>query len=254
MSTFYASTLIVCATVVMASIVSANPPSVFIGVVLAAYLVALVRGVVSLKSQYFCDAVWRGTSGRPEVALTFDDGPDPASTPAILDLLAEMRISATFFVVGSRVRSHPRLAKRCILEGHLVENHSDRHGLATNFLMKGPMTRELHACNAAITQATGMNPRYYRPPVGLSNPATGPAAEKLGLTLVGWDARGFDGRSCDPDTVVQRILRRVQPGSIILLHDGGRDSSKLIAITTALLHGLKERGLSPVRLDHLLSD
>ena len=237
----------------VASMVPKPAQHLLIGAITGAYLMIVTRGVLFLRAGFFCRAVCNGSDTRSEVALTYDDGPDSATTPKLLALLEEKHVAVTFFVIGERVRRAPELARRCLLAGHLVENHSDRHAWYTNFLCRAAMTREIAACNAAIVHATGLKPRYFRPPIGLSNPATGPAATAFGLTVVGWQVRGFDTRRCSPERVVRRILRRVKPGGIILLHDGGRHPSAVVEITSALLAGLAERGLKPVRLDRLLA-
>lgn len=253
MTRFHVATLFAVAAVAIAYLAATPPAWPWIAIILALYVLIVAWGVMSLRAQLFCDAVWRSKSGRAEVALTFDDGPDAASTPLLLDLLKKEGVAATFFVVGENVRREPELVRRCHNEGHLVENHSDRHAWYTNFLSKRAMTREVAACSAGIKAITGANPRYFRPPIGLSNPATGPAAAHSELIIVGWQVRGLDGRRSDPDAVVRRVLKQVKAGGIILLHDGGRDPNHVVAITRGVLEGLSRKGLSPVRLDTLLA-
>ncbi len=217
----------------------------------AIYLALATWGTVSLASGIFVQALTRGSREHPEVALTFDDGPDPLATPALLDLLRERKAACAFFWVGELVRAHPEIARRAAQEGHLLGNHSHRHSFLTNFFWGGALRRELAACQAAIAAAAGSAPRYYRPPFGLVNHAVQEATMALGLEVVGWEARGFDTTAASPDAVVARILRRVRPGGIILLHDGGQEPARVVEITSRLLDGLKDQGLAPVRLDRL---
>lgn len=216
------------------------------------FLSVLAWGVASIRSPFF----GRALLGAPQpgaVALTFDDGPDPNSTPALLDLLRSRGARATFFVVGEHVRSHPELARRCQAEGHELGNHSQRHSFLLNFRLRAGMRRDLAACQATLVAATGRAPRFYRPPVGLRNPAVHPVCDELELCLVGWQVRSFDTSRRAPEAVVRRVLRQVRPGGIVLLHDGGQPRERVLTITEGILRGLESRGLRPVPLSELLS-
>jgi len=218
----------------------------------AAYLSLVTWGVVSMRSGIFGATRTRGPRSRMEVALTYDDGPDATATPALLDLLKRRGVAATFFVVGRNVRAHPSLVRRARDEGHLLGNHSDRHAWWTNFLRGRALRREIDRCQSALADAIGAGARFYRPPVGLMNASVSAAARALGLTLVGWTVRSLDTTRRTPGDVATRVLRRVGPGSIVLLHDGGRDPERTIRITELILDGLTPLGLVPVRLDRLL--
>lgn len=216
-------------------------------------VLALVTwGVVSIRSPYFGRALLSG-SARDSVALTFDDGPDPASTPALLDLLKSRGARATFFVVGERVRSHPELVRRCQAEGHELGNHSHGHSPWLNFRLRRGMQREIAACQEALAATTGLRPRYYRPPVGLRNPSVHPACTALDLCVIGWQVRSLDTSSRTAKAVVERVLRQIRPGGIVLLHDGKEPRERLLAITQGVLHGLETRGLRAVTVGELLA-
>jgi len=221
--------------------------------VMVAFLVVLGLGVAFPQMRFFGPFVCRGMSSRPCVALTFDDGPDAHSTPALLDLLKNARVEAAFFCLGKRVAAHPELAMRIVREGHLIENHSYGHSHATNFFSVARLKAELTQAQTAIQQATGSAPHLFRPPMGLSNPRVFRAAHALGLTVVGWTARGLDTRIVDPQRIVLRIVRRLTPGAIILLHDGGIPAERLVATVKLLLDTLRERGYEVVRLDRMLT-
>jgi peptidoglycan/xylan/chitin deacetylase (PgdA/CDA1 family) len=220
----------------------------------AIYLAVLVVGVSSMRSGLFGRAHASGDPSRSAVALTYDDGPAPDATAALLDLLRERRVAAAFFVVGTRALAHPELVKRCHAEGHLVANHSNRHSYLTNFLRARGLRRELAACQAALEKITGERPRFYRPPVGLMNPSVQPVARSLGLDLVAWQVRSLDTvLRKDPAAIARRVLSRIRPGGIVLLHDGGLEPGRVTEITKRILDGLEQRGLEPVRLDRLLA-
>ncbi len=218
------------------------------------YTSILVLGTVNLRSGIFARVVTRGRADRPQVALTFDDGPDPHTTRALLDLLHSCGVKATFFFVGARAKRHPDLVRRCVNEGHLVGNHSFRHSPFTNFLFRRALTRELQHTNTIIESITGTRPRYYRPPFGLLNHATAAAARATQLAIVGWSVRGLDTRTPDAARVVNRIARGMHPGAVILLHDGGRDPGRTLHIVRELLAIGASRGLEFLRLDRLIED
>lgn len=216
------------------------------------WLTVSTWGVCSLESGLFGPALVRGSRLRPEVALTWDDGPDPRATPALLDLLRARGVAGAFFCVGERARAHPELVKRAAAEGHLLGNHSDRHAWSTNFLGTRGLAAELSACQATLARLSGALPRFYRPPVGLTNHAVAGATQAVGLTVVGWSVRSLDTTRRSSDAVVARVLARIGPGDVVLLHDGGQEPDRAVAIARGILDGLGGRGLAPVRLDALL--
>jgi len=177
------------------------------------------------------------------IALTYDDGPDPRTTPRLLDLLAERGAKATFFVIGAHVRAHPEIVKRCVAEGHAIGNHSDRHSYLTNFFFRARMRREMQACQAAVREAAGVEPRFYRPPIGLMNHAVVPAARDLGMEVVAWSIRSLDTRRADP---VRRVVPYLRSRAVVLLHDGGLDPERVLETTRRILDAARERGLAAV--------
>jgi len=216
-------------------------------------LAAVGFGVAIPQLRFFGPFVCRGSRDHKRVALTFDDGPDERSTPALLELLRERGVQATFFGVGKRVSAHPDIAARIVRAGHLLENHSYAHSNATNFFSVPRLRAELNQAQEAIRQATGIAPVFFRPPMGLSNPRVFRAAREAGLKVIGWSARGLDTKLTDAGQVVSRISRRIEPGAIILLHDGGIPADRLIATVKTLLDRLRTLDYEVVRLDHLLN-
>jgi peptidoglycan/xylan/chitin deacetylase (PgdA/CDA1 family) len=216
------------------------------------YLAICIIGVVRPGWGLFGPVRTAARNPSPHVALTYDDGPDPAATPQLLDLLAARGVQAAFFCIGRRVDAHPDLTRRCIQEGHLVGNHSHRHGFWSTCLLGRSLERELQACQQAVVRAAGAAPRFFRPPFGLLNHAMHPACRRLGLAIVGWQVRGLDTMRRPVAQVVDRILSRVRGGGIVLLHDGDQEPERVLEITERLLAGLATRGLSLVRLDRLL--
>ena len=168
--------------------------------------------------QYFGE--FSSKSGRqPEIMLTFDDGPDPAYTGRLLDLLDSYGIKAAFFTVGSFASANPELIRRMKDGGHTVGLHSYSHRSA--YLMSAAQTRRDLSMSAAAVMRLGINPRFYRPPWGHTTPALQQAASNLGIMPVFWSVMAQDWQAdLDSDEIASRLLCRTVPGSIICLHDG----------------------------------
>jgi peptidoglycan/xylan/chitin deacetylase (PgdA/CDA1 family) len=201
--------------------VAARPPPLGWAVVaLAGYAALLLGGVFVLRWRVFVDAVVRGPRGARGVALTFDDGPSPASTLRVLDLLEARGVRATFFVVGRKVDQHPELARAILERGHAIGLHSYAHDRL--FALRGErrVRDDLARGLDAIERATGQRPALFRPPIGHTNPAIARAAADLGLVVVGWSVSGRDGVArARPEDVVARVRRDLRDGAIVLLHD-----------------------------------
>ena len=219
--------------------------------VLLAWLIWTSLGVTIPRLGFFLPVVHRGQIGNKAVALTFDDGPDPRVTPAVLDVLARHKVSAAFFVVGSRVQAHPDLVTRMDREGHLIGNHSYRHAWWTNFLWGKRLRRELVRTQEAVASVIGRRPAWYRPPMGLTNPHLAGALRETGLTCLAWDVRTFDTGS-QPEQIKKRITGQVRDGSIILLHDRGRAPEEAAGLVNDTIALLRSKGYSLDRLDHLI--
>ncbi len=191
-------------------------------------------------------------ASRREIALTFDDGPDPDVTPRILDRLDASLAKATFFVVGTQARRHPGLVREIVRRGHTVENHSFHHSM--HFPWYGPrrLDREISAAQAAIADACGHAPIFFRAPMGFRTPLLEPVLARLGLHLASWTRRGFDTVERDPSVVADRLSRDLAAGDILLMHDGVAILERSRPATTnaldRLLTRIAEHNLVPVTL------
>ncbi|MGZ6792336.1 MAG: polysaccharide deacetylase family protein, partial [Mycobacteriales bacterium] len=163
--------------------------------------------------------VSRVRTSRPEVALTFDDGPDPEWTLRIADALDGA--PATFFVLGEQTRRHPEVVAELVRRGHEVACHGDRHRRLTR-LSPRETVADLRAAHAAVLSAAGTAPAFFRPPHGLLNLAACWESARLAMRPALWSTSSGDWR---PDATVDGVCRQVVgtavPGSVVLLHDGG---------------------------------
>lgn len=190
---------------------------------------------------------------RGEVALTIDDGPDPAVTPQVLDLLDAAQAKATFFCIGWRARAHPALCREIVARGHRVENHGDAHSNAFSLFGPARLRADIAAAQATLADITGQAPRYFRPTAGLRNPFLEPVLAQLDLHLAAWTRRPYDTRDGRAQQVLQRLTRGLAAGDILLMHDGHAaltpDGQPVILQTLPLLLAqLEQRGLRAVTL------
>jgi peptidoglycan/xylan/chitin deacetylase (PgdA/CDA1 family) len=223
-----------------------------LGFVIVVFVSIIGLGVTFPQLKLFGPFLCQGKTDRRWVALTFDDGPDPRSTLALLELLRQSSVPAAFFCIGKRVAAHPDVAARIASEGHLVENHSFSHSNATNLFTVAHLREELNQTQSIIQKSAGKAPTCFRPPMGLSNPRIFRAAREAGLKVIGWTARGLDTRSKDPQKIVNRIVNQLKPGAIILLHDGNIPPERLFVTVKTLLDRLRVLGYEVVRLDRML--
>lgn len=186
----------------------------------------------------------RFSTPRPEVWLTIDDGPDPADTPRLLELLAAQGARATFFLIGENALRHPALVQAIAAAGHEVAHHTHTHPLAMFWCATpGRVAAELDTGLAALRGA-GITPTRFRPPAGIKNPWLASALRARGLTCVGWSARGLEVWGGGPEAVARRVMRGVRPGSILLLHEGPRVPAPIrVEAIRCVLEKLREQGL-----------
>lgn len=228
-----------------------------LGLVAANQLVVTVAGLLPRCALLGPNLTRLPDHAEGQVALTFDDGPDPSVTPRVLDLLDRHDARASFFCIGRLVESHPGLAREIQARGHRIENHSFRHSNAFAFLGPARLRSELQRAQDAIGSTVGRTPRLFRAPAGVRNPWVDFVLVRLGLRLVSWTRRGFDTVSRAPSRVTSRLVRGLAAGDILLLHDGAcaLDAAGRPVVLEALpglLAELDRRGLRSVPVDEAL--
>lgn len=207
------------------------------------------------------DGIVRGSStDRNEIAITFDDGPSRRYTPAILDILKQKGVRATFFVTGKQVHKYPEIAKRIVAEGHDIGNHTYSHRELVPATRRA-ILRQLRRTDKLIEATTGKKTRLFRPPRGIYSNAVRKLLIKEGYQMVLWTVSGVDWQGVSAGRVARRVLRYVRPGGIILLHDGGalirKDGASrrnTVEALPSIIDGLREKGYRIVSLSHLLEE
>jgi peptidoglycan-N-acetylglucosamine deacetylase len=223
--------------------------------------IALLAGscaylAINPRTQVYGKIVLHGPTDAKVVALTFDDGPNEPYTSEILDVLQQEGVHATFFAVGENVLTYPDAARRIVSDGNVIANHSwDHSRLATAVDLS---YSEATKAQDAISQVTGVTPRYFRPPAGIHTPWQLRKVTSMGLTTVNWDAEGYDWQKPNsPERIEEKVFADIHPGAIILLHDGdethhGSDRSMTVAALPVIIDTLRAEGYQFVTIPQLL--
>ncbi len=215
------------------------------------HTLALERFGPSLTERIF----WQARTDRPIVALSFDDGPNERFTPGLLDFLDRESVPATFFLIGRYVQRNPALAQRIAGGPHEIGNHTWSHRMLP-FLRAQQIREEITRTHETIIRVTGRTPLFFRPPMGLFTKKTVSIVEQLGYRHVVGDVYPRDPNMPGTQKIVRRVLKRVQPGSLIILHDGGNtknlDRSQTVKAVQEIVPRLKAQGFTFVTLNELV--
>ncbi len=235
-----------------------GPPPLWVAAIaIGLYLGAVMAGVLFLNLRVFVDAVLTGPEDARGVALTFDDGPDPKTTPRVLDALDKANVKATFFVIGQKAEKHPEVIKDILARGHTLGLHSYAHDRL--FAMRGPgrwradLTRGIEA----LEKITGERPRWFRPPIGHTNPHVSGVLAELELVVVGWSVSARDGTAGKSSQVTARVLKGVRDGANVLMHDASERESHDppgVAALPKILRGLERKRLAVTPLKEWIED
>lgn len=181
-------------------------------------------------------------------SLTFDAAWGNEDTQQLIDILGKYNIKATFFVVGEWVDKFPESVKALHDAGHEIMNHSDNHPYFTK-LSPEQMKAQLAACNEKIAAITGVTPDLFRPPYGDYNDSVVSTVRDCGMYTIQWDVDSLDWKDPTPDEIIQRVLKRVQPGSIVLFHNAAKNTP---AALPSVIEGLIQQGYTIVPASQLI--
>jgi peptidoglycan/xylan/chitin deacetylase (PgdA/CDA1 family) len=194
---------------------------------------------------------YHGNVSIPEVALTFDDGPNPPFTSQILAVLQRYNVKATFFDVGYLARRYPDLVRREMAGGHTVGNHTWNHAHLPALSTKD-ITKEINDTSDELQRITGTRPTFFRPPYGENDAHTLTVVNNLGLTTFIWNNMASDWLRPAPSVISFRVTNVARNGMIILLHDGGGDRTNTVVALSTIIQNLQARGFRFVTLKQLV--
>jgi peptidoglycan-N-acetylglucosamine deacetylase len=223
----------------------------------AGALGVLSLGIFHPRVPLFGPVTWKGRGDRPQVALTFDDGPHPDFTPRVTKALEAAGGRGTFFCIGAQAEKYPAEVKALVAAGHQVGNHTWSHNTTKHLFVPGLLDEDVKRCQGLLGELCGAAPKHYRPAVGIRNPRVHSAARAVGLPVVTWGKSPRDGRIPFTEAKARALGESLRPGDIVMLHDGVYLSRAEVREETVkhlpvLLQVMRDRGLAPVTLDALL--
>jgi len=227
----------------------------FAAVPLILFVILCAAAPFLCRFGFFLPVISRGCSGKKAVALTFDDGPDPVSTPALLRVLSLHGCKATFFVCGKNAQAYPDLIRKIIADGHSVGNHTHSHDNLIMLRSIRHLRQEIEK-NQHVLESFGIRTYVFRPPVGITNPRLWNILKANRLCAVNFTCRAPDGGNRWIKNMAARILRKIREDDILLLHDTcpvpAHCLSKWLREVDMLLRGIKKKGFSVLPLSKLI--
>ncbi|MFT3932030.1 MAG: polysaccharide deacetylase family protein [Chitinophagaceae bacterium] len=217
---------------------------------LIVYSLVLFYGSYYVGSNFFMKVLCKRTTTKKQIAISFDDGPVEAYTTEILDLLKTANVPAAFFCIGKNIAGREAILQRIIAEGHVIGNHSYSHHFWFDLFSAKKMKNDLEQMNETVKNVTGLLPKLFRPPYGVTTPNMRKATDALGVTAIGWNIRSMDTVIKEEDKLFDKVSQQLQPGSIVLLHD---TSKATLTMLPRFIEAARDKGYEFVRVDKLLN-
>jgi len=213
------------------------------------WLTLTIIGSFHIRWNYFLNALNSNPNfNKNAVAITFDDGPHPIITPQILELLEKYNAKASFFCIGKQIEEHPELFKQIVEAGHIIGNHSYSHSNNFGFFSTKNVLEELKKTDDLIYGLTNKKVKLFRPPFGVTNPNISKVIKKTKHHVIGWNIRSLDTKIKDPKKIVERVIKNLKSGDVILLHDTNK---RTVLVLEQLLLFLQEKQLETVTVEQL---
>lgn len=213
------------------------------------YSLIVFYGCYYVGSNFFIKIICAGNTNQKEIAISFDDGPAINHTPEILRLLKQDNIKATFFCIGNRIAGNENIVRQIKEDGHIIGNHSYSHHFWFDMFSSKKMLQDLRLMDYELKRATGLQPKLFRPPYGVTNPNLKKAIMAGNYTPVGWSVRSMDTVIKEEKILLDKIIKLLKPGAIFLFHD---TSSTTLQMLPTFIKEVKNRGYQIIPLDKLL--
>jgi peptidoglycan/xylan/chitin deacetylase (PgdA/CDA1 family) len=207
-------------------------------------------GCYYVGSNFFIKIVCKANTDKKEIAISFDDGPVENYTQQILAILNTENVKATFFCIGNRIEGNEAILKQIQADGHIIGNHSYSHHFWFDMYSTQKMLNDLKQMDAEMEKVTGLKPKLFRPPYGVTNPNLAKAIKNGGYTPVGWSVRSMDTVIKDGKKLLAKINEGIKPGAVFLFHD---TSKTTLDVLPEFIQEVKKRGYNIIPLDKLLA-
>jgi peptidoglycan/xylan/chitin deacetylase (PgdA/CDA1 family) len=207
-------------------------------------------GCINVSSGFFIKIVCKADTNKKEIAISFDDGPAENYTQQILAILQSEEIKATFFCIGNRIAGNEAILKQVQGEGHIIGNRSYSHHFWFDMYSAKKMQDDLEQMDAEMQRVTGLKPKLFRPPYGVTNPNLAKAIRNSGYTPVGWSVRSLDTVAKDEQLLLNKINTGIKPGAVFLFHDTCKIT---LNVLPKFIQEVKKRGYNIIPLDKLLA-
>jgi peptidoglycan/xylan/chitin deacetylase (PgdA/CDA1 family) len=217
---------------------------------LVLYIAILGYGSYNVGSNFFMEVICSADTKEKIIAITFDDGPVHEYTPQVLRVLREEKVPAAFFCIGKRIVENEDLFRELHEEGHVIGNHSFSHTPSFDMMPSGRMLEDVQKTDEAIKRSIGLQPKVFRPPYGVTTPAMDKVMKLGGYTAIGWNIRSFDTIARNETQLLEKLIRLLRPGAVILLHDTEKIT---LSILPQFIRAARNEGYEFVRLDKLLN-
>ena len=213
------------------------------------YSLVVFYGCYYIGSNFFIKITCSANTDQKEIAISFDDGPASNYTTEILQVLKQDNIKATFFCIGNRIAGNENVLKKIKEDGHIIGNHSYSHHFWFDIFSSQKMLDDLKKMDQETERVTGMVPKLFRPPYGVTNPNLKKAIIKGNYTPVGWSVRSMDTVIRNEKKLLDKVKRSLKPGAVFLFHD---TSKTTVNILPEFIREVKNNGYHIVPLDKLL--
>jgi peptidoglycan/xylan/chitin deacetylase (PgdA/CDA1 family) len=207
-------------------------------------------GCYYVGSNFFIKIVCKATTDKKEIAISFDDGPAENYTKEILAILNNENVKATFFCIGNRIAGNEAILKQLKTDGHIIGNHSYSHHFWFDMYSAKKMQDDLQQMDTEMERVTGLKPKLFRPPYGVTNPNLAKAIKNGGYAPVGWSVRSMDTVIKDGKKLLGKINEGIKPGAVFLFHD---TSKTTLDVLPEFIQEVKKRGYNIIPLDKLLA-
>ena len=214
-----------------------------------AYSLIVFYGCYYVGSNFFIKIICSANTDKKEIAISFDDGPAENYTKEILAILKTEQVKATFFCIGNRITGNENILKQIDAAGHIIGNHSFSHHFWFDMYSAKKMQENLKQMDIEMERVTGLRPKLFRPPYGVTNPNLAKAIKNGGYTPVGWSVRSMDTVIKDEKKLLPKINAGIKPGAVFLFHD---TSKTTVNILPEFIQEVKKRGYEIVPLDKML--